>query len=160
MLKRKQKINYLTIDLEKSKGGLTHLKWVSVMVDTSTVKRYRGALPLLSKLGRCPRSLLDFLIEEMDDKNKVKNDGNLKKRFNRSIDGKYGDVSINKAFAELCDYSLAKKERKRGVYQINPLYFFKGTEAKRQELIRRNLEKPFLKNISKYRKDILTKKSE
>lgn len=151
--KLKSKINYLTRDVPKShETGLEHLKWVSVVVDVKSTKRYHNNLKLLSNLSKCARLLLDFLTEDMDGRNMVENNASLKKRFNNAVSGNYNASSINKAFSELSGTELVKKIKKRGMYAINPLFFFNGTEIEREKLIRQELEKPFMKSVVKVRK--------
>ena len=147
LIKKKSKINYLAMDIESSRGsGLFYLKWLAVMVESANTKRYHNTTALLIQLSKCSRALLDFIIERMDDNNNVNNNSLLKLDFNKIVSKAghkpYGSVTVNKAFVELAEHHLLNTTRTKGTYQVNPLYFYNGSEEKRKSLIRKNLEKP------------------
>lgn len=157
-MKKKVKINYLTKDVERSHNSNTlYTKFVSVVVEGRSTKRYHNSIGVLVQLGKCARILLDFLVEIMDENNHVNNNQLLKKDFNHLLlvtgQKPYGPVTINKAFSELSDHELLNTvPKKKGTYQINPLFFFNGPEKKREETIRAYLEKPIKGAANKRRR--------
>ena len=114
------------------------------------------------QLSRAERVLLDFVVEEMDDWNYFTNSIQLRSKLNFLLDRigqeTYADSTVQKCLKTLTDLTLLEKCNGRGVYQVNPLYFFKGTEEERQKMIRKNLEAPNIIPINKERHQILSKK--
>lgn len=113
------------------------------------------------QLSKSERILLDFLTEEMDDKNFISNSVQVRDKFNKLLkkmgQDTYADNTIHKCFKKLTDVELARKTRGRGTYQINPIYFFKGTEEMRQKTIREQLEELNKKPINKLRQKLIIK---
>jgi hypothetical protein len=98
----------------------------------------------------------------MNEENLVSNDFTTKKNFTIFIKNfKTPNVlesSINKYFSLFSKLEIALKKN-RGVYQINPIFFFKGTEESRHKLIRTNLEEPNKDLIDQERHRLLSKKN-
>jgi hypothetical protein len=142
--------------------NLELLRFTSVKVETTFFKRYYNSIFLLMQLGKCERVLMDFIVEEMDDKNYVTNSIQLRGKLNYMLQKMgqeaYADGTFQKSFKNLCEISLVIKSKGRGLYQINPLYFFKGTEEDRQKAIRFNLEKLNKIPINKLRRELLIEK--
>lgn len=95
----------------------------------------------------------------MNDNNIVENNTITRKCFNKFLK-KYSlkeqkENTISKTFSKLNTLNLIGKINK-GIYNVNPLYFFKGTEEEREKLIRKELEKPIEELIKKYRHKKLT----
>lgn len=132
--------------MEKSNTSeFPHSKMISVVVEGSSTKRYHNTIGILVRLNKCARLLLDYIVEEMDEKNKISNNRLLKDGFNdvlkKTGQTPYGAITINKAFTELANVNLLISGKK-GTYQISPWFFFNGSEVNRQKLIRKILEKP------------------
>lgn len=81
----KKKLNYLNKDFERSTGHTTHVKWYSVLIETSHTKRYHAGMILLAKLPPLPRLLIDFICEVMTEDNVIENTNQLKKDFNSRL---------------------------------------------------------------------------
>lgn len=166
MYKKRTKIIYLSKDIELERQvdhlPLTHY---SLSVERTNTKRYHNTIALLGHLGKCARILLDFIVEEMDAENKIHNNHLLKKRFNKIIKTiglpEYSNVTINKAFSELHKRNIVDTEtEKKGTYQVNPAYFFNGSEKAREKLIRDIQEKPYKKEADAYRHRLLQLKED
>jgi len=114
------------------------------------------------KLSKSDRILLDFIVEEMDESNYFTNSTQLRSKLNfllgKICNEQYADSTIQKSLKSLCDNYLVNKIKGRGIYQVNPLYFFKGTEEERQKLLRKTLEEPNKVPINKERRELLSKK--
>ncbi len=159
MYKKKVRLKYLGKDIEGSHSGeFFREQWLTVDVEGKSTKRYHNTIGILVQLSKCARILLDFLVEEMDDKNLVSNNNLFKKEFNQIIkvtgQKPYTSVTINKAFSELTDKNILNPiYKKKGTYQVDPVFYFKGTEKNREKLIRKNLERPNIKEINKIRRE-------
>lgn len=115
---------------------------------------YHCSLPALMALTGSARSVLDFAVNEMDKDNLITNGAIFKKDLNKlmSIHGKpLSDNTVNKAFAELNREDLLLKTGRRGLYRVNPIYFFKGTEDERLKAIRIEAERPIEDSAKKVR---------
>ena len=114
------------------------------------------------QLSKSERILLDFLVEEMDNQNYISNTYQLRNKINNMLvkmDCKpYAKGTFQKGFNKLTKTTLLHKKEGRGLYQVNPLYFFIGSEEDRQKEIRKNLEKINIDPINKKRHRILSKK--
>lgn len=110
-------------------------------VASSSTKRYYNCLYLLCRLSPCARNLMDYLSEEMSDDNMVSTDSFMRNGFNafvvRITNKKvhYEDITIKKAIKELKDKQLIISVG-IGRAKVNPMYFFKGSDAKRIENIK------------------------
>jgi hypothetical protein len=128
----------------------------------SATKRYHNCLYLLAKLNNCSRSLIDWLSEQMDIDNIIYSNAVVRQKYIDYIlkitsgDIKYVDITVKKAFKTLSERGLILKQQ-RGVFQVNPEYFFIGTEKERENKIVLRLE--FEKGVNtkliieKYRKE-------
>lgn len=123
----------------------------------------------LISLSQKSYRLIHFLVDYMDKNNVVYSNSYFKNRFNNLIFGamkeqylsegftlkeaeekanlhKYSDVSIRKAYSELKNHNLIIQYRdkngddKRGMYWVNPEFFWKDTEKNRNEKIRKILQ--------------------
>lgn len=133
-------------DRANDKKGFKAVKWVTGHVEGDYVKNYNGLVSLLTGTTSNGNYLLNYLVKVMDDRNRVRNTTELKKKyrqFNKKNGGKiYSDTSINRAFKELSDKNiLYKLKRLRGLYRVNPQFFSKNDEDTRIKLIRYDLEK-------------------
>lgn len=115
------------------------------------------------KLSRSERILLDFITEEMDENNMITNSIQTRGRFNELLtkigQDNYSDSTIQKCFTGLVDHHFLEKVKGRGLYQVSPLFFFKGTEEERVKAIRKNLESINKEAINKYRYGLIIRKS-
>lgn len=131
--------------------------------------RYQNTIGRLLRLSHKSHNLLYYLVDYMDKDNVVYSNSQFKNRFNNLIFGamkeqyisegfsveeaekkanthKYSDVSIRKAYSELKSHNLIiqykdyKGNEKRGVYWVNPEFFWKDTEKNRDEQIRKILQ--------------------
>lgn len=109
-----------------------------------SVKRYFNCIHKTHSLSPASRNLLDYLTETMNSENEIGNNAFFKMEFIafifKTCGIKYSDNTINKGFQELkkADILISFAKRK-SVYTVNPLYFFKGTEAKRTKLLQKML---------------------
>lgn len=111
------------------------------------------------KLSRSERIFLDFITEEMDDDNYITNSIQIRQRFNSLLkkvgQDTYSDSTIHKCFTGLAKHNLITKMKGRGLYQVSPIFFYKGSEEEREKLIRKNLELLNKEPINKYRRDLI-----
>lgn len=159
---KKGKLNYLTKDVPRSlQENLEILRHTSVLVEIEFVKRYNNSILLLMRLGRAERILLDYITEEMDDENFIINSIYFRNNFNSLLkkigQPQYAKNTIQKCFTSLVynDLLLPVKGGK-GCYQVNPLFFYKGSEEDRQKLVRKNLEELNKTPINKLRHQLLS----
>lgn len=121
------------------------IKTVDVMM-TGT-KRFHNCLYLLLGLSKLQRILMDWISEEMDERNMVRNEAYTRGMFidfvsDLVIDGEkkiYKDQSVNNAFHGLKTAGLLIPVSK-SVYQVNPKYYWSGTDKDRVDQIMVNLQ--------------------
>jgi hypothetical protein len=84
---------------------------------------------------------MDWLGEEMNDKNIVYHTEDSRKAFNDFIamitndKVKYADQTIKQAWGELSASGLIIKQSSRSAFLVHPKYFFNGEQKKRIERI-------------------------
>lgn len=114
------------------------------------------------RLSKSERIFLDFITEEMDDQNLITNGFQTRNKFNNLLrklgQDEYTDSTIHKCFSGLANQHLITKRKGRGLYQVSPLFFFKGSEEERVKLIRQNLEEINKIPINSYRRDLILSK--
>lgn len=107
------------------------------------IKLYQNCLADMMQISGCARHLLDWLIETMGQINIVNNNEYTRENFKayyKSKTGKmYGDEVILKSYKQLLDAKFLIKY-KRGLFLVNPEYFFNGDEGERKKLIKLTLE--------------------
>jgi hypothetical protein len=115
-------------------------------VSEQYVKVYSDALVKLKNLQGCPRNMIDYFVHEMDVDNKFEFNSYGKERFLKEMarisDGElsYSEVMMKRSIKALKDAGLIFSVKK-GVYLINPEYYFKGNnENRRHDMIRELLE--------------------
>lgn len=131
-------------------------RFASVSVESAFTKRYFNSLPLLMRLGKAERIFLDFITEEMDDNNFVTNSIQTRNKFNDLLkkigQEPYSESTINRSFANLTKHHLIMKMKGRGLYQVSPVFFFKGSEEQRAKVLRKILEAINKEPINKIRR--------
>lgn len=117
----------------------------------NSVKRYYNCIYLLAGLRPATRNLMDFLTEEMDSNNIVYNNQIWRNKFiffMKEITSKFGendktitytDQTVKDSFAQLSKTGLLIPIA-RGMFKVNPKYFFVDTDAKRMVDIKMQLE--------------------
>ncbi|WP_456867593.1 hypothetical protein [Galbibacter sp. BG1] len=159
MKRKKKQVKYLYFDYKNKQDGIYKPQWLTKTVEAGYSKRYMNTILLLLKLSKPSMILIHFLVEQMDERNYVANHGFIKDKFNEllsSLDQKpYADNTINKCFSELTKNNILLKPLKkpRGVYQVNPEYFFNGTEEERVKCIRAYLEDRNRYQVDKHRRE-------
>ena len=137
--------------------NLELLRFASVAVESAFTKRYFNSLPLLMRLSRAERIFLDFVTEEMDDQNLITNSFQVRNKFNMLLtkigQETYSDCTIHRCFANLSKNHLLIKLKGRGLYQISPVFFFKGSEEQRAKVLRQLLESINKEPINKLRRE-------
>lgn len=137
--------------------NLELLRFASVAVESAFTKRYFNSLLLLMKLSRAERILLDFITEEMDDNNFITNSVQIRNKFNSLLkkigQDTYADSTIHRCFANLTQNHLILKMKGRGLYQVSPVFFFKGSEEQRAKVLRGILEAINKEPINKLRRE-------
>jgi hypothetical protein len=118
-------------------------------LDKLFVKQYYSTLHTLAGLNACSRDLINYLITVMDNDNVVRNDSYLRMKFvnaikesTRQLDGvelTYADSNVRNAFAALTKRDCLIKLSK-GVYKVNPEFYFRKDEVRRIEAIKLCLE--------------------
>jgi hypothetical protein len=115
------------------------------------------------KLSKAERIFLDFITEEMDDHNFITNSIQVRDKFNGLLSKigqeTYSDGTIHRCFANLAKNHLISKMKGRGLYQISPVFFFKGSEEQRAKVLRNLLEAINKEPINKLRRDLLIGKN-
>lgn len=137
---KKDSISYMVGYIEEDDCKLPKFKNFSFSTQTS--KRYvsSAATKALFNLDPCSRNLIDYLVQKMPDNNYAKNDEISRLEFIKyckncaGID--YKDDTVKSAFSKLSKAGVLLRTQFRGQYQVNPLYFFNGTDAKRKQMIK------------------------
>lgn len=108
-----------------------------VSASTGHIKRFNSALKLMMGISGCEGHLLDWLCANMGEKNHVSNNDITRRNFiafhekyKKAGNKSYSDHSVKKAFQNLSNSELLVPVV-RGVYLVNPLYFFGGDEKER-----------------------------
>jgi len=137
-------------------------------------KTYFNCQHLLMQLNSEERGVLDFLIENADDKNLVLVNDTTKSEYCAFL-LKVSQVStsknvVAKAVSKLASIGLILAEPLvRGLYRVNPKYFWSGSEKKRLQVIEQTIthrldaglpvnhlidipEEVFMENVAKLRK--------
>jgi len=117
------------------------------LVMISGTKRFHNCLYLILGVNKLQRILMDWISEEMDDRNMIRNDSHTRGMFASflteiQIDGqnvKYTDQSIANAFHGLYKSGLLIRHNK-SVYQVNPKYYWRGSDKERIEVIMMNIQ--------------------
>ncbi len=120
----------------------------------SHTRRYHNCLYLLAGLNSCARDLMDYIAEEMDSNNFFYSNQHFRQSFQNFIKENvsffnnatqkkevltYSDSSIKKALGVLTSKGLIRGTSK-GVFRVNPEYFFKNDDKKRVDMIVIELE--------------------
>lgn len=145
-IERKYKtINY--IDGHRLEDGILVPQNKSKDIMLTNTKRFHNCIYLILGVGRLERVLMDWISEEMDTNNYIRNDVYTRSNFIEFIrdvkmEGKkteYEDTSVNSAFHNLKSVGLLIPVRK-GLYQVNPEYYWRGTDKDREEQIMLNIK--------------------
>lgn len=114
-------------------------------VETKHVKLFNDSVADMMKITGCARHLLDWLPRIMGENNIVNNNEYTRDNFrlfhkNNNDSGKeYSDEAIKKAYKELLSKGILFPY-KRGLFIVNPEYFFNGEMNDRIKVIRMTLE--------------------
>lgn len=146
MSQRKYKIvNYVEGHLIQD-GRLIPVTKSKEIMETGT-KRFHNCLYVILGLNKLQRVLVDWLSEEMDERNMVRNDKYTRGMFmdflkEIQVDGKilsYEDQSVANAFHGLYRCGLLIRHT-QSVYQVNPEYYWRGSDKARIESIMMNIQ--------------------
>lgn len=114
----------------------------------------------MMRLSKSENVLLHFITEEMDESNFVTNSFQIRDKFNALLrkigQEEYSDSTIHRCFSNLVKSNLISKVKGRGLYQVSPVFFFKGSEEQRAKVLRRILEAINKEPINKFRRVLLT----
>lgn len=129
-------------------------------VNDNFVKTYQDALAIILCLPDCASSLIQYLASKMSEENIVHHNKFTRENFNKYIysiwlkhfkeqgeddahemaqEKTYKDNTIKKSFATLTEKKLLIPKT-RGMYIVNPEYFFKKGEEARYKKIKMTLE--------------------
>lgn len=144
MVRKTKKISYIDGHTIDNDTLVPICKEVDIML-TGT-KRFHNCLYLILGLSKIQRVLMDWVSEEMDERNIIRNDKYVRSVFinfieELVIDGEkksYKDESVNNAFHGLSKSGLLLPVSK-GVYQVNPKYYWSGNDKDRIEEIMMNI---------------------
>lgn len=117
-----------------------------VSVATKHTKRFSSAVMLLMGISGCELHLIDWLTDNMTVKNYVNNNGITRRNFISFYDRykkkgakSYTEETVRKAFQALTAAGLLIPVE-RGLFQVNPEFFFSGEEAERIKSIKLLME--------------------
>lgn len=112
------------------------------------------------RLSKSESVFLHFITEEMDESNFVTNSFQIRDKFNALLhkigQEAYSDSTIHRCFSNLVKHHLITKEKGRGLYQVSPVFFFKGSEEQRAKVLRKILEVISKEPINKLRHQLLS----
>lgn len=117
-----------------------------ISADVKCTRRYNSVMCLIMGVTGCGMHLMEWLAGRMTDNGFVNNNAITRKGF-RDFHAKhkgnnnksYGDDAINKAFRQLCDVDFLVFVIK-GVYRINPMYYFVEDDSDRISSIKYIME--------------------
>lgn len=161
--------NVKFVEQIRFKDDTQYLEYDYKSICSDKTFRYQNTIGRLLRLSLKAHNLLYYLVDYMDKNNVVYSNTYFKNRFNNLIFGamkeqylteglsvkeaeekanthKYSDVSIRKAYSELKNHDLIIQykdengDEKRGMYWVNPEFFWKDTEKDRNEKIRKILQ--------------------
>lgn len=111
------------------------------------------------QLSKAERIFLDYITEEMDDQNFITNCALIRNKFNALLkkmgQETYADSTIHRCFSNLAKHNLIEKIKGRGLYQVSPVFFFKGSEEQRAKVLRAILERINKQPINNLRHKLL-----
>lgn len=88
----------------------------------------------------CARLLMRHLFRTCDNENGfIKNDEFRRQKFLSSSNVSYSEIAVKKAYRELVNEKMLIPI-KRGLYILNPIYFYKGSQANREKILKKILE--------------------
>jgi hypothetical protein len=128
--------------VEIGEDGISTFKKKTKKVTMSSGRRYYNCLYLLTGLPPMSRDLMDYLVEEMNSDNIVYNNTDFRLKFINFIikitsDGPphdkptiYSDQRVKESFGILASRGLILSKA-RGVFKVNPDFFFAGSEMNR-----------------------------
>lgn len=165
-MKKQKELKVKYIKGYRMEHGVKYPVYDYINTITSHTKRYHNCLYLLAGLNGCARDLLDYLTENMDKDNLVTNSRQYRENFistikhltsnlvddnNIPIDPTiYKDDTVNKAFQRLAESRIPINNTKeqsliipigRGTYMVNPMFFSKNNDDRREHIIRLVFEK-------------------
>lgn len=111
-------------------------------VNTEFIKYYKGASDLVLLTNGCARYLVDYICNNVTDTHLIRNDVQARALFAeymKKYKTTYAESSIYAAFKQLVELDILIQLRK-GLYIINPVYFYKGNEQDRLECVKKILE--------------------
>lgn len=110
-------------------------------------KRFHNCLHLILGLGKMERLLIDWITEEMDERNIIRNEIYVRKMFidfieKLNLEGKgktYTDGAVNNSFGILRKKGILTAISK-GVMQVNPKYYWNSSDSDRIDAIMMNIQ--------------------
>lgn len=113
-------------------------------VMTTSTRRFNNNIYRTAKLSPATRNLLDYIIQEMDKYNRISNNALFRSNFlhliNSDCNVNLKEDTVNKGFQELKKAGLlVTMNKKRGVYTVNPIFYFNGPPLKRKHIIEKML---------------------
>ncbi|HRG00813.1 MAG TPA: hypothetical protein PKZ75_06835 [Bacteroidia bacterium] len=137
-------VTYVTGFKKDDETGTVEPIFKTKKVVVASTKRFNNNLHKTANLPPAARNLIDYLVQKMNDANEVQNTFLVRQDFidtmKHCCKKKYKEVSVNKAFQVLkANDLLIPYVKKRGVYIVNPHYFFNGSFKSRKLLIQRML---------------------
>ena len=129
----------------KGEGDTFLPVYSSKKINKTPIKNYGNCMHHLINLSSFERVYLDYLCEVMEEKTNIVHIDTLTKqsfldKFELSTAEKRSMELLKKAVEKLKNNFLIIKLKSRGVYFVNPRYFYKSSEESRKEIIREYLE--------------------
>ena len=113
-------------------------RYKKVMI--TSVRRFNNCLHKTAGLPPFARNLLDYIIQVMNKENEIQNTHLFRRDYIYMMSSNcginYPENTVNKGFQVLKKNDiLISFDKKRGVYIVNPLYFFCGTDYNRNKFL-------------------------
>lgn len=127
--------------------GMTIPVMRTTQVVNEGVVAYHNSMHKRIGLTRIALNLLDYLTEIMDAKtNLVHNNSGVRNAYAEMLHGatgkKVGEDAIKAGFKQLSEKGLLVYHGQRGSFWVNPLHYYKGTQANRVIVLKELFEKP------------------
>ena len=120
-------------------GGIKMVHYKTSRVVRNRSSRYHNCQHLLIGLSKCAEMFLRYSTEIMDKENRFTNTVLQRQKFIKHMKKDcatvYKDKTVQSAVDEIKAVGLYLKLGKRGMFTVNPLYYYNGAEKHRVQLV-------------------------
>jgi hypothetical protein len=148
ILEMKEKKNFHLIryrDGYVKKDDIIQPKFNTKKITKDHIRRYGNHTHILAKLDKCSYILINYLADHCNYlNNEVYNTYREREKFihfcKKNCNITYCDDTVKKSFSKLVYSGMLLKYSQRGLYTVNPIYFYSGPERSRRNIIQQLIE--------------------